>query len=173
MPSVRTWRKIVCVPSESSSRIACQQHVSALERVRITTEALAAVSSRSWRRGNCEGQSRASGSASSSSPAPFVQPCSCLVCWQGRKTDQRDRATIKMGHAAYLGEDGYMKEDASDQSQCVRCVTCCECNVGRWYLREHMATHAWWNPEYWAASGGTPSNPETYYCNTCWARKTA
>ena len=97
----------------------------------------------------------------SSAAPPFVQPCSCLWCWQGQSTG-RDRVSIIMGSAVYLGPEGYMKENASDDSQRVRCVKCHQCEHARWYLTEHMGEAGWWNDRYFTKSGKS-----NFWCKTC------
>ena len=96
----------------------------------------------------------------SSAAPPFVQPCSCLWCWQGQSTG-RDRVEIRMGSAVYLGPEGYMKENASDDSQRVRCVKCHECEKARWYLAEHMCEAGWWNDCYF-----TKSDKYNFWCKS-------
>ena len=75
------------IAEEESAREA---HVAATEKVRITTEALDALRPAPPAASPATPptlQLRASGSAAPAAPAPFVQPCSCLKCWEGQHHD--------------------------------------------------------------------------------------
>ena len=150
---------------------AREAYVAATEKVRLTTEVLdALICPAPPAASPATSPVRASGSASPAAPAPFVQLCSCLKCCEGQATGRRDRVSITMGHASYCAEDGYMKEHAGDQSKSVRCVECCKCEKGRWYLSEHMGVTEWYNTNYVRRTTGAKKN---FYCVECWPNTTA